>query len=211
MHELTPDEATDEAITDDSIDDDGDDSEVLIDEVDDVDEADDDAPASLDTDRERAVYEISGWSSVMQSGIAEALDVAGIEYEWDGGGDLVVYAYDEARVDEIFDSMPDPDDPDAVLEGADVQEVMTMMWTATGTLVKHPDQPEAVLHAIDAATTMMLMPLPFGFEASVWRDLVAKSTALRDAFESDDEDDQLTDAELKSCCRELHDQLRHFI
>ncbi len=85
------------------------------------------------------------------------------------------------------------------------------LWEATGTLAKRPADADAVLAAIESADRLEHIALPFGFESSVWRDIVGKTVALRAALDSSDEDDELSDDDLKEGCRQLHDQLRTYI
>lgn len=166
----------------------------------------------LPADMERVVYEVSSWPVLLRSGIVDSLTIAAIAFEWDEDANLIVAADAEARVDEIFDAMPDPDDQDMLdIEGLDAQEVLSAMWQATGTLARNPGQSDAVLSAVESADSMHRMALPFGFEASVWREIVARSVVLRAAFESEDEEDQLSDDELRDECRALHEILRHYI
>ena len=170
------------------------------------------AAGALDRERERVVYEVGSWSAAMQTSLVESLTVAGISYEWDENGDVVVYGDDEERVEEIFDAMPDPDDPDVTEgDGLDVTETLFRLWVAAGDLAKRSDDAAAVLSAIEASSQLETMALPFGFESAVWRDICGKATALRAALDSDDPDDALTDEELMVGCRALHDQLRQFV
>lgn len=170
------------------------------------------ATHGLDPDRTRVVYEVGTWSAAMQTSLAEALGIGEIPFEWDENGDLVIYEDDEERVEEILDAMPDPDDPDAVdADGVDVQDVLSRLWQAVGDLAKRPTDSDAVLAAISCANEMEHIGLPFGFESSVWRDIVGKTLALRAALESEDEDDQLSDDDLIEGCEDLHRQLRAYI
>jgi len=170
------------------------------------------ASQGLDPDRARVVYEVGTWSAAMQTSLAEALGIAEVAFEWDENGDLVIYEDDEEEVEGILDAMPDPDDPDAVdTDGVDVQDVLSKLWGAVGTLAKRPTDSDAVLAAIDAANQIEHIGLPFGFESAIWRDIVGKTLALRAALDSDNEDDQLSDDELQDGCADLHRQLRAYI
>ena len=170
------------------------------------------ATEGLDTDRPQVLYEVGAWSAALQTSLAQAMDVAEIPFEWDENGDLKVYEDDEDQVDEILDSMPDPDDPDALdADGLDAQAVLSMLWEAVGVLAKRPRDPDAVLGAISSGARMERMNLPFGFESSVWRDIVAKASRLREALESDDAELQLSDDEIREGCEDLRQQLRHYI
>ncbi|MFN8053093.1 MAG: hypothetical protein U0Q22_16730 [Acidimicrobiales bacterium] len=170
------------------------------------------ATRGLDKDRTRVVYEVGTWSAAMQTSLAEALDIAEVPFEWDEQGDLVVYEDDEERVEEVLDAMPDPDDPDAVdADGLDVQDILSHLWEATGTLAKKPADPDAVLAAVDSADRLEHLALPFGFDSAVWRDIVGKAVALRGALDGDDEEDEMSDDDLKEGCRQLHEQLRPLV
>ena len=96
-------------------------------------------------------------------------------------------------------------------DGVDVQDVLSKLWGAVGTLAKRPTDSDAVLEAIDAANQIEHIGLPFGFESAIWRDIVGKTLALRAALDSDNEDDQLSDDELQDGCADLHRQLRAYI
>lgn len=170
------------------------------------------AGQSLDPDRTRIVYEVGEWSAAMQTSLADALGVADIAFEWDEAGDLVVYEDDEARVEEILDAMPDPDDPELTdADGVEVQEVLSRLWQAAGTLAKDPADAAAVLAAVESANQLEHTGLPFGFEPQVWRGIVGDALTLRVAFESEDPDDQLSDDELQERCGQLRDTLRAYV
>ena len=96
-------------------------------------------------------------------------------------------------------------------DGVDVQDVLSKLWGAVGTLAKRPTDSDAVLAAIDSANRIEHIGLPFGFESAIWRDIVGKTLALRAALDSDNEDDQLSDDELQDGCADLHRQLRAYI
>jgi len=170
------------------------------------------AQASLDPERDKVVYEVATWSSALQQGLAQSLVVAEIAYEWDERGDLVVYADDEERVEEIFDGLPDPDDPDLVGDdGIEVQDQLSRLFVAAGHLAKRPTDSDSVVAAAEVADRIEQISVPFGFEPAVWRNLVTKSTFLRDALIEEDSDAQLDDDELKERAADLRDFLRQYV
>jgi hypothetical protein len=167
-------------------------NEERVDEL--IDEVLASANPALDADRDKVVYEVGGWSAALQSGLAESLGVADIPYEWSESGDLLVYAEDEERVDDILDAMPDPDDEElADADGLDVQDVLSKLFLAAGTLRRSPTDSDAVIDAVDAANRLEHMSVPFGFEPPSWRSIVEEGVALREMLEGgdggDDEDD----------------------
>lgn len=167
---------------------------------------------SLDPALSRNVYEVGSWSAAMQTGLAEALTVAEIPYEWDERGDLVVYSSDEEAVEAIFDAMPDPDDPDAVdADGVDVQSALSRLWASSRTLAKKPQDASAILEAIEASDQLESFAVPFGFESIEWHRLVRKSGDLRRALEEPDEDAQLSDEQLQELASEIAGKLRKLV
>ena len=138
----------------------------------------------LDRDRERVAYEVAEWSPEFQSALAERLGAAEIPFEWDERGDLVVYADDEPAVEEIFDALPDEDDPDAA-DAPEVAGVLGALWEAAEVLARRPADSPAVLSLIDVTDVMETMAVPYGFEPAVWNDLVRRAVELRAALEGD--------------------------
>ncbi|NLA36650.1 MAG: hypothetical protein GX868_13340, partial [Actinobacteria bacterium] len=115
-------------------------------------------------------------------------------------------------VEDIFDAMPDPDDPDAIEgDGIDVQALLTDLWEAASTLSKKPTDAEATLRFVGGAETLERMSLPFGFEQAVWRALVADTLELRDAMESETAEEQLSDEALAERAKSLSWSLRPLV
>jgi len=170
------------------------------------------ATAALDPARDKVVYEVGTWSAAMQSSLAESLTVADISYEWDEAGDLVVYADDEDEVEEIFDQLPDPEDPElSPDDGVIVQDLLSALFVAAGDLAKKPRDASAVVSAADVTDRLERLSLPFGFEPATWRNLVALATNLHDALVETDEEHRLDDDELREQARALRDTLRRYV
>jgi hypothetical protein len=170
------------------------------------------ASAALDPGRDKVAYEIGTWSASLQSTVAEALAVADIAYEWDVNGDLVIYADDEERAEEIFDGLPDPDDPELSSDdGVAVQDLLSTMFVAAGQLAKKPTDADAVLHLAETTDEVERLSLPFGFEPAVWKNLVAQASTLRDGLAEADDSSELSDDELKERASALRTTLRRFV
>jgi hypothetical protein len=168
------------------------------------------APA-LEADRAKVVYEVGSWSAAMQSGLAESLGVADVAYEWNESGDLVIYADDEEEVDRILDGMPDPDDEElADADGLAVQDVLSRLFLASGTLRKDPTESDAVIRAVEAVDRLEHMAVPFGFEPPVWRALVDDAMALRTMLDGED-GDAVDDEEIATMAGNLRTRLRQFV
>ena len=170
------------------------------------------ATAALDPGADKVAYEVGTWSASLQSMLAEALTVADIPYEWDVNGDLVIYADDEERAEEIFDTLPDPDDPELSSEdGVAVQDLLSQMFVAAGHLAKKPTDADAVVSLVDTTDQAERLSLPYGFEPAVWKNLVGLAANLRDALTEEDEDAQLSDDELRDRAAALKVTLRQYV
>ncbi len=168
------------------------------------------ATPALDPGRAKCLYEVGEWSAGMQQGLAESLVVAQIPYEWDQNGDLLVYVEDEDAVDAILEAMPDPDDEERRVGELDVQGALSSLWTASVQLVKNANTPSATITVSDLADELVHAPLPFGFEAPVWRSIVEQATALRDGLTGDD-DQQWEDEQVSEAAAALRDLIRPFV
>jgi hypothetical protein len=180
-----------------------------------IDEVLDSASPALEPGRDKVVYEVGSWSAALQSGLAESLGVADIAYEWSESGDLLVYADDEERVDAILDAMPDPDDEElSDADGLAVQDVLSKLFLATGTLRRSPTDADAVIDAVDAANRLERLSVPFGFEPPVWRGIVDDAMALRELLEGDGEregEGEVSDDAVKEQASSIRAQLRHYV
>jgi hypothetical protein len=176
-----------------------------------IDEVLDSATPALEADRDKVVYEVASWSAALQSGLAESLGVADIAYEWSESGDLLVYAEDEERVDSILDSMPDPEDEElSDADGLAVQDVLSKLFLATGTLRRSPTDSDAVIDAVDAANRLEHLSVPFGFEPPVWRGIVDEALALRELLDGNG-DSAVSDDAVKEKASDIRAQLRHYV
>lgn len=167
---------------------------------------------ALDPDADKLAYEVGGWTDEQRSGLADALGAAGIAYEWDEVGDLLVLESDEARVEEVLDTIEFPDALDAALEddpddGLAAQQVMSELFVSSDRLMHDARDPEGVLALVDAAARARGLALPFGFEREVWDGIVARAGALSDQFERDVEDDD----EIIERATELRNLLRNYV
>lgn len=155
------------------------------------------AMPALDPDAEKLAYEVGGWSDEQRSGLADRLGAAGIPYEWDEQGDLVVLEEDEARVEAVFDEFEDEegDELDAGLadeeDGMAAQQVLSDLFVSSDRLMHDARDPDGVLTFVAASGRARALSLPFGFERGVWDEIVARASALAADFENDVEDDDL--------------------
>jgi hypothetical protein len=167
---------------------------------------------ALDPAADKLAYEVGGWTDEQRTDLADALGEAGIPYEWDEVGDLLVLETDEARVEEILDTFEFPDALDAALEddpddGLAAQQVMSELFVSSDRLMHDARDPEGVLNLVDAAARARSLALPFGFERETWDGIVARASALGDQFERDVDDDD----EIVERATELRNLLRNYV
>ena len=167
---------------------------------------------ALDPDADKLAYEVGSWTDAQRTELADALGAAGIPYEWDEVGDLLVLEADESRVEELLDAFEFPDALDAGLEddpgdGLAAQEVMSALFVSSDRLMHDAHDPEGVLSLVDAAARSRTLALPFGFEREVWDGIVARAGALSDQFERDVDDDD----EIIERATELRNLLRNYV
>lgn len=185
--------------------------EDAVDEI--VDNVDAMATPPLDPDAPKLAYEVADWTDAQRTGLAHRLGDAGIPYEWDEQGDLLVLEEDEARVEELFDAIESPDELDAGLAeeeddgGLAAQEVLSDLFVSSDRLMHDAKDSEGVLTFVDAAARARTLSLPFGFERGVWDEIVARAGALAGDFENDVEDDDL----ITERATELRNLLRGYV
>lgn len=184
--------------------------EEVVDQI--IDEIDITTVPALDPDADKLAYEVGAWTDAQRTELAEVLGAAGIAYEWDEVGDLLVLESDEDRVEELLDGLEFPDALDAGLEddpgdGLAAQEVMSALFISADRLMHDARDSEGVLSLVDAAARSRTLALPFGFERETWDGIVARASALADQFERDvDDDDEITER-----ATELRNLLRNYV
>lgn len=150
---------------------------------------------------ERVVYEVAEWVDDAKYRLTDALDALGVAWEWDGMGDLVVDAGDEETVDSVVDRLDlDEGDTEPVPtpegDGPAASDVLGDLFVAADRLRRNARDHQGVLELVDRVHDLERLGLPYGFERSVWDDLVAEGVALRALFEADEDvdDDRIREA-----------------
>ncbi|MCU0271476.1 MAG: hypothetical protein MUF83_22930 [Acidimicrobiales bacterium] len=175
---------------------------------------------TLDPDADKLAYDLDDWDDVRQERLFGALDEAGIPWELDVEGSLVVLEVDGDRVEELIDAVEFPDalevdeqdadadeDLDDDLVGIEAADVLSEVFVAADRLKNNPRDADGVLSIVDHAGLMERLGLPFGFGSSQWEELVSATTALRDLIEGErTQDDEIADA-----ARSLRDLLRPLV
>jgi hypothetical protein len=146
---------------------------------------------TLVPDGERVVYEVAGWVDEAKYRLADALDAAGLAWEWDGMGDLVVDGGSEAAVDALIDALDleegDTDVGDVDVDGLAASDVLNDLFVASDRLRRNARDHQGVLALVDGVAHLESLGLPYGFERRAWEALVAQGVALLALFETDDD------------------------
>ncbi|MFN0090719.1 MAG: hypothetical protein ACKVWR_10695 [Acidimicrobiales bacterium] len=162
---------------------------------------------SLDPDRDKVAYEVAAWGFEDQEKVAAALDEAGVVYEFDSFGDLLVYADDEEAVDAVFDELDLGEDDEADADPLAVQNLLTRLFVAADRLARDSRDSAAVIALAEAADEVAAMATPFGFDQPSWAALAADSGEVKALLEAADSED----AEVQAGAAALRDRLRPLV
>ena len=174
----------------------GDEGEEALDDLDgsDVDEA--------------LAYDLADWSPDQRADLTALLDTEGIPWAWDGD-ELLVDVADEARVEELVESIDFPDALDADGDGEtadDAAELMSTLYVATDRLQGNPDHSASVMAVLEVADVAADVAPPYGIEAATWKGILEQLDALADALGGEDDPDVVQEA-----ARSLRTTLRPYV
>ena len=171
---------------------------------------------SLDPDADKVAYEVAGWPDDRRAELASALGQAGIPYQWDDGGDLLVHDTDEDKVDEVLDQLESEgslggDDAASFDDGLAAQDVLSDLFLASDRLMRRADDPDGVISLFDAVGRAEELTLPYGFSEEGWGEIVERSVALRSALEQGVDDEVDDDEAIGDLATDLRHLLRRFV
>ncbi len=182
---------------------------------------------TLDPDADRVVYELDGWSEDRRSQLAEALTSDGIAHGWDADDNLVVVFDDQDHTDAVLERIDsaeeidadpeadgaegddDADDVEAAIDGADgpqdTESVMSDLFVSADRLMHKPKDRSDARTFTAASLAARRLPLPYGIARTVWDDLVARSSELRELLAADDIDEDAAIEAAKAVREHLRD------
>jgi hypothetical protein len=161
----------------------------------------------------RVLYEVASWPAGFRASLVESLAVAGVRFEWNPEGNLVVLAEDEAEVDAIFEAMPDPEEIEDGANGLEVQGLLSQLYAALDVLYKNPDSTSARSELAEVTDRLEWVAVPFGFDARDWDSIVSQAAVLRSVIDTEATSegaqpaDPMPEDEFVDHCRSLRAQL----
>ncbi|MEZ5234628.1 MAG: hypothetical protein R2755_33615 [Acidimicrobiales bacterium] len=149
------------------------------------------AAMKLDADADRTAYDLSDWPDDEVETLREALEGAGILFEWTDDGELLVYEVDEQRVDELFERLDlHGPNPGIELDGESLTFLLTNLFMAAGTLAEDADDADAVLEGHRSILELEQLAVPYGMNRDAWGVLVADAVELRRLIEAEAGEDK---------------------
>jgi hypothetical protein len=154
---------------------------------------------TLDPDAEHTVYEMAEWTPENQTRLSKMLGMAGLPYEFDANGDLVINAEDEEAVDNVLDRLEDaiargePESEDVLQFEDDLQgnDLLSNAFDAADRIRRNTHDHEAILEFLEAEADIGRLAVPYGFDREDWDRLKLDLAALRDSLESEEPDDDV--------------------
>ena len=146
----------------------------------------------LDPDKEQVAFEMEGWSGELQAALAERLGAAAVPHEFDTDGDLVVHEEDEEQVEMVIEDLLARAAEEGLeeLDGLEVNDLLSNMFTATDRLRRDVHDGPAVLAAVEHGRRIAGVATPFGFGAAQWSALRQRCEELIGQLEADDSEDE---------------------
>ena len=131
-----------------------------------------------DDDLPRVALEIEGLDADRQADLDAKLIASGLAYAWDDQGDLVILEDDEDAVlviiDDVLADDTDDDDDDPLAS----QAALSDLFVAVDRLMKKPGDPTLARPVTVAVAHLARRPVPYGFSASDFEELVAQGQDL---------------------------------
>jgi hypothetical protein len=138
-------------------------------------------------------YELADWDAHRRVELAGALARDRIAYRWEAS-ELVVAEGDSDRVDELVDTI---DNPDALAEEADdgelAADVLSALYVSSDVLQHDPLVAAAVVELLEALERAPELP-PYGIEAELWDDVLGRATAVADLLADEADGDEVAAA-----------------
>lgn len=170
-----------------------------------MDQVEDELGDRIDASDEQIAYDLAGWDDENRQTLFDGLDADRIPFGLDGD-ELFVRAIDEARVDEVVDSIIGPDDS-AENRGQVGPEVMGEMFVAADRLSHDPRDHEGTMAIIASLRASEGTNPPYGTDRGWWGRMVAHADQIVTLLDTTDPDEDAISDEATS----LRDALRPYV
>jgi hypothetical protein len=129
----------------------------------------------LDPDIEKIGYAMDEWSGEAQTALADALGLAGVAYEFDAEGELLVGEDDEETVDDVIEQVTNRlavegelGEASIVMEGLELSDFLGDVRVLAAKLVKNAGDAKSTLAIVKKTDTLADVKTPFGFDGQRW-------------------------------------------
>lgn len=175
----------------------------LIEEVEEV------AEGRVDLGSEVVAFEMGDLPGELHDDLLENLGAAGVPYEIDEDGDLVVRVEDEERTESVIhELLARAGEADLVeMDGLELNDLLSALFVACDRLRRNPRDADGVLEGLDSARQVAQVRTPFGFSAVDWRAARAAAGRLVEMLEGDETHDE----DLRELAQGLRDVLHRLI
>lgn len=172
-----------------------------------------DAPR-LDPDVEKIGYSMEEWSGEAQSALADALGLAGVAYEFDAEGELLIAEDDEETVDDIVERVTDRlavedelGEADTVMEGLELSDFLGDVRMLAAKLVKNPGDAKSTLAIVKSADALTDIRTPFGFDSGRWSSIRLAGARMSDVLATEER----TEEDVTEAAEALRDLLTDLV
>ncbi|MFV0316599.1 MAG: hypothetical protein ACK5O2_06515 [Microthrixaceae bacterium] len=139
------------------------------------------AEASIDASEETVAFDISTWSGESQNWVVDELVDAGISYEWNSEGHVVVQVDHAEQIEGLLDDLGEPDGGEE-MSGLELNERLSSLFVLVDRLCNDPHDRKARKRIPKAAAVVRRVATPFGVEPEEWRKLQRTTSRLADVI-----------------------------
>ena len=125
----------------------------------------------LDNNRNQVAYDLSDWDDDRLMALGDALDEAGVAFDWDGE-ELFAYEDDEQLLDQVIDGVAHPHELDVESDEGDAgAELLGELFIASDRLQNDPDNHEMSVTLLDLSRVVDKAAVPYGLAEKEWQQI----------------------------------------
>jgi hypothetical protein len=157
-----------------------------------VEQVEDERSLALDPEADQIAYDLTGWDeqnlSLLVHGLQDQAVPFGMEAE-----ELIIHEADEQKVDDLVDTILEPDGADVALDDARA-EMMGELFVIADRLVHDPLEKDARHDLTAMAAEAVASAPPYGVEKAWWKGIGEQCTGLATMFLGPTEEDTVVEA-----------------